>query len=200
MGGDLFPGPAGPQRGGPGAGAAVRGRRVPPPLPAAGPAGPAGVVRGAAAAGLPVPLRGLPLPAGVSPGGRGPGVLGAPVHLPVGGVGHPGGGPAGALLAAIQTKPPAAALRGALLVVFRKFPGTASLGSGPPSRLPCDAFPTEKVAAGTLENGFPAATSGTPGWIRTSGLPLRSSKKLGFNRVPACPVMSEKPWNIKDFR
>ncbi len=54
--------------GGPGAGAAVRGRRVPPPLPAAGPAGPAGVVRGAAAAGLPVPLRGLPLPAGVSPG------------------------------------------------------------------------------------------------------------------------------------
>ena len=42
--------------------------------------------------------------------------------------------------------------------------------------------------------------SGTPGWIRTSGLPLRSSKKLVFNRVPACPVMSEKPWNIKDFR
>lgn len=59
-------------------------------------------------------------------------------------------------------------------MVFRKFPGAASLGSGPPSRLPCDAFPTEKVAAGTLENGFPAATSGTPGWIRTSGLPLRS--------------------------
>lgn len=85
---------------------------MPPPLPAAGPAGPAGVVRGAAAAGLPVPLRGLPLPAGVSPGGRGPGVLGTPVHLPVGGVGHPGGGPAGAPLAAIPTKPPAAALRG----------------------------------------------------------------------------------------
>lgn len=59
-------------------------------------------------------------------------------------------------------------------MVLRKFPGAASLGSGPPSRLPCDAFPTEKVAAGTLENGLPAATFGTPGWIRTSGLPLRS--------------------------
>ena len=44
-----------------------------------------------------------------------------------------------------------------------------------------------------------ALFSGTPGWIRTSGLPLRSSKKLVFNRVPACPVMSEKPWNIKDI-
>lgn len=42
--------------------------------------------------------------------------------------------------------------------------------------------------------------SGTPGWIRTSGLPLRSSKKLIFNRMPVCPVMSEKPWNIKVFR
>ena len=63
-------------------------------------------------------------------------------------------------------------------MVLRKFPGAASLGSGPPSRLPCDAFPTEKVAAGTLENGFPAATFGTPGWIRTSGLPLRSSPQF----------------------
>ena len=44
--------------------------------------------------------------------GTGPGGSGAPVHLPVGGVGHPGGGPAGAPLAAIQTKPPAAALMG----------------------------------------------------------------------------------------
>ena len=41
---------------------------------------------------------------------------------------------------------------------------------------------------------------GTPGWARTSGLSLRSSKNLVFNRVPVCPVMSEKPWNIKDFR
>ena len=31
-------------------------------------------------------------------------------------------------------------------------------------------------------------------------LALRSSKKLIFNRVPACPVIPEKPCNIKDFR
>ena len=41
---------------------------------------------------------------------------------------------------------------------------------------------------------------GTHGRIRTSGLPLRSSKNLVFNRVPVYPVMPEKPWNIKVFR
>lgn len=41
---------------------------------------------------------------------------------------------------------------------------------------------------------------GVPEEIRTPDPTLRSSKNLVFNRVPVCPVMSEKPWNIKDFR
>ena len=41
---------------------------------------------------------------------------------------------------------------------------------------------------------------GVPEEIRTPDPTLRSSKNLVFNRVPVCSVMSEKPWNIKDFR
>ena len=41
---------------------------------------------------------------------------------------------------------------------------------------------------------------GVPEEIRTPDPTLRSSKNLVFNRVPVCPVMSKKPWNIKDFR
>lgn len=131
-------------------------------------------------------------------GGTGPGGSGGPCPPPSGWRWPPWRWPCRCSSGSTPNETTSGSPEGALLVVLRKFPGTASLGLGPPSRLPCDAFPTEKVAAETLENGLPAATFGTPGWIRTSGLPLRSTAyhfvNCSYHIFPCCFFANCAAW------
>ena len=51
-----------------------------------------------------------------------------------------------------------------------------------------------------LQQGLLTENLAPPAGFEPVACRLGVQKKLVFNRVPACPVMSEKPWNIKDFR